>query len=165
MMIIVNVALCYLGHYLEDSCYDIVFENKLKVTLKELLSKIITWRYLVCLFLKCLFFLSPRKGANRYLTVRKKNGSELKRAVMTCALTPGTKHVVCTLIRNFPVTNKERTELLPKTEQGNAYAVEPGMFSVSCQYGHGLVNQYYLKKQPTTQPQNKHLYFLSLLLS
>lgn len=111
------------------------------------------------------FFLSPRKGANRYLTVRKKDGSELKRAVMTCALTPGTKHVVCTLIRNFPVTNKERTELLPKTEQGNAYAVESGMFSVSCQYGHGLVNQYYLKKQPTAQPQNKPLYFLSLLLS
>lgn len=43
---------------------------------------------------------------------------------MTCALTPGTKHAVHTLIRNFPVTNKERTELLPKTERGNAYAVE-----------------------------------------
>ncbi|XP_041567027.1 3'-5' RNA helicase YTHDC2 isoform X3 [Taeniopygia guttata] len=69
---------------------------------------------------------SKGKGANRYLTVRKKDGSELKRAVMTCALTPGTKHAVCTLIRNFPVTNKERTELLPKTEQGNAYGVESG---------------------------------------
>ncbi|XP_030916425.1 3'-5' RNA helicase YTHDC2-like [Geospiza fortis] len=67
---------------------------------------------------------SKGKGANRYLTVRKKDGSELKRAVMTCALTPGAKHAVCTLIQNFPVTNKERTELLPKTEQGNAYAVE-----------------------------------------
>lgn len=50
---------------------------------------------------------------------------------MTCALTPGTKHAIHTLIRNFPVTNKERTELLPKTERGNAYAVESGMFSVS----------------------------------
>ncbi|XP_032531141.1 3'-5' RNA helicase YTHDC2 isoform X1 [Chiroxiphia lanceolata] len=67
---------------------------------------------------------SKGKGANRYLTVRKKDGSELKRAVMTCALTPVTKHAVCTLIRNFPVTNKERTELLPKTERGNACAVE-----------------------------------------
>ncbi|XP_027508299.1 3'-5' RNA helicase YTHDC2 isoform X2 [Corapipo altera] len=43
---------------------------------------------------------------------------------MTCALTPVTKHAVCTLIRNFPVTNKERTELLPKTERGNVCAVE-----------------------------------------
>ncbi|XP_027566041.1 3'-5' RNA helicase YTHDC2 isoform X1 [Pipra filicauda] len=67
---------------------------------------------------------SKGKGANRYLTVRKKDGSELKRAVMTCALTPVTKHAVCTLIRNFPVTNKERTELLPKTERGSACAVE-----------------------------------------
>ncbi|RMB97066.1 hypothetical protein DUI87_26349 [Hirundo rustica rustica] len=66
---------------------------------------------------------SKGKGANRYLTVRKKDGSELRHAVMTCALAPGTKHVVSTLIRNFPVTNKERTELLPKTERGNACAV------------------------------------------
>ncbi|XP_062370044.1 3'-5' RNA helicase YTHDC2-like isoform X3 [Cinclus cinclus] len=43
---------------------------------------------------------------------------------MTCALTPGTKRIVRTLIQNFPVTNKEQTELLPKTERGNAYAVE-----------------------------------------
>lgn len=54
---------------------------------------------------------------------------------MTCALTPGTKHAVHTLIRNFPVTNKERTELLPKTERGNAYAVESGMFTMSCDKG------------------------------
>ncbi|KAL2293879.1 hypothetical protein Nmel_007577 [Mimus melanotis] len=67
---------------------------------------------------------SKGKGANRYLTVRKKDGSELKRAVMACALTPGTKHAICTLVRNFPVTNKEQTELLPKKERGNAYVVE-----------------------------------------
>ncbi|KAJ7399957.1 putative ATP-dependent RNA helicase YTHDC2 [Pitangus sulphuratus] len=67
---------------------------------------------------------SKGKGTNRYLTVRKKHGSELKHTVMTCALTPVTKHAVCTLIRNFPVTNKERTELLLKTERGNACAVE-----------------------------------------
>ncbi|KAM4878739.1 3'-5' RNA helicase YTHDC2-like isoform 2-T2 [Sylvia borin] len=67
---------------------------------------------------------SKGKGANRYLTVRKKDGSELKHAVMTCALTPGTKHAVHSLIRSFPVTNRERTELLPKTERINACAVE-----------------------------------------
>ncbi|XP_027762473.1 3'-5' RNA helicase YTHDC2 isoform X1 [Empidonax traillii] len=67
---------------------------------------------------------SKGKGANRYLTVRKKHGLELKHTVMTCALTPVTKLAVCTLIRNFPVTNKERTELLPKMERGNACAVE-----------------------------------------
>ncbi|GAB0205463.1 3'-5' RNA helicase YTHDC2 [Grus japonensis] len=67
---------------------------------------------------------SKGKGANRYLTVRKKDGSELTHAVMTCCLAPSTKHTVRSLIQRFPVTNKERTELLPKTERGNTYAVE-----------------------------------------
>ncbi|XP_050768677.1 3'-5' RNA helicase YTHDC2 [Gymnogyps californianus] len=67
---------------------------------------------------------SKGKGANRYLTVRKKDGSELTHAVMTCCLAPSTKHAVRSLIQRFPVTNKERTELLPKTERGNACAVE-----------------------------------------
>ncbi|XP_063175955.1 3'-5' RNA helicase YTHDC2 isoform X2 [Chroicocephalus ridibundus] len=67
---------------------------------------------------------SKGKGANRYLTVRKKDGSELTRAVMTCCLAPSTKHAIRSLIQRFPVTNKERTELLPKTERGNPCAVE-----------------------------------------
>ncbi|KAM6230632.1 3'-5' RNA helicase YTHDC2 [Porphyrio hochstetteri] len=66
---------------------------------------------------------SKGKGANRYLTVRKKDGSELKPAVMTCCLTHSTKHTVQSLIQRFPVTSKERTELLPKTERGGASAV------------------------------------------
>ncbi|XP_005142130.1 3'-5' RNA helicase YTHDC2 [Melopsittacus undulatus] len=67
---------------------------------------------------------SKGKGANRYLTVKKKDGSELAHTIMTCVLAPCTKHAVRNLIQRFPVTNKERTELLPKTERGNACAVE-----------------------------------------
>uniref|UniRef100_A0A493TAM6 RNA helicase n=1 Tax=Anas platyrhynchos platyrhynchos TaxID=8840 RepID=A0A493TAM6_ANAPP len=67
---------------------------------------------------------SYRKGSNRYLTVRKKDGSEVIHAVMTCCLVPTTKHAIQRLIQRFPVTSKERTELLPKTERGNAFAVE-----------------------------------------
>ncbi|XP_032839977.2 3'-5' RNA helicase YTHDC2 isoform X2 [Tyto alba] len=67
---------------------------------------------------------SKGKGTNRYLTVRKKDGSELTRAVMTCCLAPSTKHAIRSLIRTFPVTNKEQTELLPKTERGNV-CIEP----------------------------------------
>ncbi|KFW78898.1 putative ATP-dependent RNA helicase YTHDC2, partial [Manacus vitellinus] len=62
--------------------------------------------------------------ANRYLTVRKKDVSELTHAVMTCDLALRTKQAVRSLIQSFPVTNKERTELLPKTERGNTCAVE-----------------------------------------
>uniref|UniRef100_H9GD25 3'-5' RNA helicase YTHDC2 n=1 Tax=Anolis carolinensis TaxID=28377 RepID=H9GD25_ANOCA len=67
---------------------------------------------------------SKGKGANRYLTVKKKDGSELAHAVMTCNLIPNTKHAIRSLVQRFPVTNKERTELLPKTERGNVFAVE-----------------------------------------
>ncbi|XP_039422621.1 3'-5' RNA helicase YTHDC2-like isoform X4 [Corvus cornix cornix] len=67
---------------------------------------------------------SKGKGANRYLTVRKKDVSELTHAVMACDLALRTKHAVRSLIQSFPVTNKERTELLPRTERGSARAVE-----------------------------------------
>ncbi|XP_061225114.1 3'-5' RNA helicase YTHDC2 isoform X2 [Neopsephotus bourkii] len=67
---------------------------------------------------------SKGKGANRYLTVKKKDGSELAHAIMTCVLAPSTKHAVRNLIQRFPITNKERAELVPKTERGNACAVE-----------------------------------------
>ncbi|XP_077646398.1 3'-5' RNA helicase YTHDC2-like [Lonchura striata] len=66
---------------------------------------------------------SKGKGANRYLTVRKKDVSEAH-AVMTCDLALCTKHAVRSLIQRFPVTNKERAELLPRTERGSACAVE-----------------------------------------
>ncbi|KFO90874.1 putative ATP-dependent RNA helicase YTHDC2, partial [Buceros rhinoceros silvestris] len=65
--------------------------------------------------------------ANRYLTVRKKDGSELThatRAVMTCFLALSTKNAIRNLIQRFPVTSKEQTELLPKMERGSARAVE-----------------------------------------
>ncbi|XP_053934447.1 3'-5' RNA helicase YTHDC2-like [Cuculus canorus] len=67
---------------------------------------------------------SKGKGANRYLTVRKKDGSQVVRAAMTCCLASSTKHTIRSLILRFPVTSKERSELRPKTEQGNACAVE-----------------------------------------
>ncbi|KAM8961846.1 3'-5' RNA helicase YTHDC2 [Pelodytes ibericus] len=67
---------------------------------------------------------SKGKGTNRYLTIRKKDGSEAASALMSCPLTHNTKHAVRSLIQRFPVTNKERTELLPKTERGNVFALE-----------------------------------------
>lgn len=71
-----------------------------------------------------------RKGANRYLTVKKKDGSELAHTVMTCNLIPNTKHAIRSLVQRFPVTNKERTELQPKTERGNVFAVEAGRLNI-----------------------------------
>uniref|UniRef100_A0A8C5N2A5 3'-5' RNA helicase YTHDC2 n=1 Tax=Leptobrachium leishanense TaxID=445787 RepID=A0A8C5N2A5_9ANUR len=67
---------------------------------------------------------SRGKGANRYLTIRKKDGFEGVSTLMTCNLAHTTKLAVISLIQRFPVTNKERADLLPKTERGNIFAVE-----------------------------------------
>ncbi|XP_044131856.1 3'-5' RNA helicase YTHDC2 [Bufo gargarizans] len=67
---------------------------------------------------------SKGKGISRYLTIRKKDGSEACSARMSCCLIQNTRHAMRSLIQRFPLTNKERTELLPKTERGNVSAME-----------------------------------------
>ncbi|KAG8598146.1 hypothetical protein GDO81_002511 [Engystomops pustulosus] len=67
---------------------------------------------------------SKGKGFSRYLTISKKDGSDSCRTRMTCCLIHSTKQAMRSLIQRFPVTNKERMELLPKTERGNVLAVE-----------------------------------------
>ncbi|OXB79486.1 UNVERIFIED_CONTAM: hypothetical protein H355_013882 [Colinus virginianus] len=67
---------------------------------------------------------SKGKGSERYLTVRKKDGSEVIHAEMTCCLTSRTKQTICNLICRLPLTNKERIELLPRTQRRNACAIE-----------------------------------------
>uniref|UniRef100_A0A673L0B5 RNA helicase n=1 Tax=Sinocyclocheilus rhinocerous TaxID=307959 RepID=A0A673L0B5_9TELE len=57
------------------------------------------------------------KGSGRYLTVRKKDGTEASRSIMTCNLSHNSKHMVQSLLQRFPITNKERSELQPRTER------------------------------------------------
>ncbi|XP_073532332.1 3'-5' RNA helicase YTHDC2-like isoform X2 [Phyllobates terribilis] len=67
---------------------------------------------------------SKGKGFNRFLTVWKKDGSEGLRAHMSCCLIKTTRHTMRNLFQRFPVTIKERTDLLPKTERGNVFSLE-----------------------------------------
>ncbi|XP_018417993.1 PREDICTED: probable ATP-dependent RNA helicase YTHDC2 [Nanorana parkeri] len=67
---------------------------------------------------------SKGKATNRYLTIRKKDGSDAIGTLMACCLTYNTKHILRGLIQRFPITNKEKTELLPKTERSNVFAIE-----------------------------------------
>ncbi|MGH0190282.1 UNVERIFIED_CONTAM: hypothetical protein FKN15_044184 [Acipenser sinensis] len=69
---------------------------------------------------------SRGKGTTRFLTVKKKDGSEAAHSVMNFNLSHNTKHVVRSLLQRFPVTYKERTDLLPKTERGSSLALEAG---------------------------------------
>lgn len=68
---------------------------------------------------------------------------------MTCDLALRTKHAVRSLIQSFPVTSKERTELLPRTERGNACAVESGMFGVSSESDLSINTTWKSQLQPT----------------
>uniref|UniRef100_A0A3P8YHJ1 RNA helicase n=1 Tax=Esox lucius TaxID=8010 RepID=A0A3P8YHJ1_ESOLU len=63
---------------------------------------------------------SKGKGSSRTLTIRKKDGSEKSQSIMTFHLSHNSKHVVRSLLQRFPITNKERTDLLPRTERGQS---------------------------------------------
>ncbi|XP_039614869.1 3'-5' RNA helicase YTHDC2 [Polypterus senegalus] len=67
---------------------------------------------------------SKGKGVNRFLTVKKKDGSEASCSVMNFIISHNSRHVIRSLLQRFPVTNKERTDLLPKTERGNSASIE-----------------------------------------
>ncbi|XP_051523162.1 3'-5' RNA helicase YTHDC2 isoform X2 [Myxocyprinus asiaticus] len=69
---------------------------------------------------------SRGKGSGRYLTVKKKDGSETSRSVMTCSLSHNSKHMVRNLLQRFPITSKERTDLLPRTERAVFTSPEAG---------------------------------------
>ena len=70
-------------------------------------------------FLKWNFFFY-RKGANRFLTVTKPDGTNTVRATAIFHLVRNSRHQVHTLLQRFPVTNKERQELLPRTDRSQA---------------------------------------------
>ncbi|XP_035247486.1 3'-5' RNA helicase YTHDC2 [Anguilla anguilla] len=72
---------------------------------------------------------SRGKGTRRFLTIWKKDGTETAQSVMTFNLSHNAKHVVRSLLQRFPITNKERTDLMPRTERGLSLALE----SDSCQ--------------------------------
>jgi hypothetical protein len=58
-----------------------------------------------------------RKGASRYLTVYKREGSSIVQADAVFQLVQSSRQHVYALLHKFPLTNKERQELLPLTER------------------------------------------------
>uniref|UniRef100_A0A8B9HP93 RNA helicase n=1 Tax=Astyanax mexicanus TaxID=7994 RepID=A0A8B9HP93_ASTMX len=67
---------------------------------------------------------SRGKGSNRFLTIWKKDGSEAAQSIMTFSFTANSKHVVRNLLQRFPITSKERTDLLPRTDRGLSLSLE-----------------------------------------
>lgn len=61
---------------------------------------------------------------HRYLTIWKKDRPDSAQSIMTFSLTHNSNHVVRNLLQRFPVTSKERTDLLLHTERGPAVCPE-----------------------------------------
>ncbi|XP_063990992.1 3'-5' RNA helicase YTHDC2-like [Diachasmimorpha longicaudata] len=60
---------------------------------------------------------SRGKGASRFLTVYKREGSTIIQSDASITLNKQSKQTMLNLIQNFPLNNKERQDLLPPTER------------------------------------------------
>uniref|UniRef100_A0A8C6WK60 RNA helicase n=1 Tax=Neogobius melanostomus TaxID=47308 RepID=A0A8C6WK60_9GOBI len=67
---------------------------------------------------------SKGKGSNRYLTIRKIDGSEKPRPTMALTLTHNTLYFIRSLLQRFPITTKERTEFQLNSTSGLMVAAE-----------------------------------------
>ncbi|XP_061428277.1 3'-5' RNA helicase YTHDC2-like [Lethenteron reissneri] len=71
---------------------------------------------------------SRNKGPMRCLTVRKKESAEAAGAEMSFVLSHPARHAAHALLQRFPVTSKERTELLPRTDRApSGVGSDPGV--------------------------------------
>lgn len=76
--------------------------------------------------LKTLLSVSYRKGPNRFLTIRKKDGSEKRQPTMPLILSHNSLYFIRSLLQRFPVSNKERTDMQPNNKSGMSAAAEHG---------------------------------------
>lgn len=81
---------------------------------------------------------SKGKGGNRYLTIRKKDGSEKPQPTMPLSLCHNTLGLIDHLLRRFPTTNKERTDLLLNTNSSMSVAAEADRYRASGRLNNGV---------------------------
>uniref|UniRef100_A0A7N8XXR8 RNA helicase n=1 Tax=Mastacembelus armatus TaxID=205130 RepID=A0A7N8XXR8_9TELE len=59
---------------------------------------------------------SKGKGPNRFLTIRKKDGSDKPRPTMALTLSHNSLYFIRSLLQRFPVSNKDRTDMQPNNK-------------------------------------------------
>lgn len=69
-----------------------------------------------------------RQGSSRFLTVYKKEGSTIVQADAVFELGHTSQRHTLSLLQRFPVTPRERQELLPPTERDRSYGQESNNF-------------------------------------
>ncbi|XP_075935608.1 3'-5' RNA helicase YTHDC2 isoform X1 [Anarhichas minor] len=68
---------------------------------------------------------SKGKGPNRFLTIRKKNGSDKPRPTMPLTVSHNSLYFIRSLLQRFPISNKERIDMQPNNKSGMSVAAEP----------------------------------------
>ncbi|XP_070706567.1 3'-5' RNA helicase YTHDC2 isoform X2 [Pempheris klunzingeri] len=68
---------------------------------------------------------SRGKGSSRFLTIRKKDGSDKPRPTMPLTLSQNSLYFIRSLLQRFPISSKERTDLQHNTKSGLSVAAEP----------------------------------------
>lgn len=67
---------------------------------------------------------SKGNGSNRYLTIRKIDGSEKPRPTMPLTLSHNTLYIIRNFLQRFPITSKERSELQLSSNSSLMFAAE-----------------------------------------
>lgn len=67
-----------------------------------------------------------RKGLNRFLTIRKKDGSDKPRPTMPLTPSQNSLHIIRSLLQRFPISNKERIDMQPNSRSDVSVAAVPG---------------------------------------
>uniref|UniRef100_A0A671VM71 RNA helicase n=1 Tax=Sparus aurata TaxID=8175 RepID=A0A671VM71_SPAAU len=81
---------------------------------------------------------SKGKGPTRFLTLRKKDGSEKPRPAMPLTVFHNSLYFIRSLLQRFPVSNRERIDLQPNNKSGKSMAPEPGENRTSGRLNNGI---------------------------
>lgn len=68
---------------------------------------------------------SKGKGQNRFLTIRKKDGSDKPHLNVPLTLSHHSVYFIRCLLQRFPISRKERTDMQPTNKSGMSVAAEP----------------------------------------
>ncbi|XP_030579929.1 3'-5' RNA helicase YTHDC2 [Archocentrus centrarchus] len=68
---------------------------------------------------------SKGKGPDRFLTIRKKNGSDKPQPTIAIALSQNTLYFIRSLLQKFPISKKERIDVQPSNKSGMFVPAEP----------------------------------------
>lgn len=91
--------------------------------------------------LLCVIYIIFRKGNNRLLTVTKKESNQTQTSASSLNMIRNSRQQICNLLQRFPLTTKERQELMPQMERNPAY---DGINSLSSICESSLKTAFYL---------------------